>query len=329
MGTFKAFPLHIKPEKSNISFWIEIQLLTECKEIYLEDIINEITPEIIDISIDEKNSFLESFETDGSFSQKEWQQLIKNDIETSIANRIKEKKLSLGQMYPFDIDGNRIYINQSMGDIIFNYYFLLLCSNLEIKYMTKKQEGILAALFEVYCYFYMKQFMHHYNNCKTILFGKNILKLKDEILVSRISRGCKMTKIEKLSEELRLNLSPKINPNTFKPSDNGDAGMDIVSCYFIDDKIDSNIIFSASCKCNKSYSSYRVDYFKSLFVTKSVVIYVLFVPFDDRKSDTSNIELQIPENTLLFDQYRLLTFHDNQSQFIDIFNFAIESLKSN
>ena len=311
------------PKTTNANLWcdfIELHcLVNENRSVTPNDIFNIISDDEIgedkleDVmdSIDEEEFSLDFLINFGIEETDDIEDTIGNNVSKTkddIVKKIDDYFLNLayrsdifGDDYPFeiDLDNSKISLKriQSINQSL--YGILLISSNLNysLEYMP-----FLTAQFEYFSIEVLRSLLP--NNSTIHIYGKNNSGIETPFV------GKEINKLQLLSKELNISLTPNSTDKFISKFSTGDTGLDIVGWYNFEDNMASSIKYFAQCACGKEWIDKQFDVSMIKwsnflnFLNDPIPMIIIPRSFRDENGEWEN-PLKI-YNTVLIDRLRLL-----------------------
>lgn len=181
------------------------------------------------------------------------------------------------------------------------YIFLLIAANL--RYFSKTQQTQIASSFEVLSFVALKSYLP--SQSVLYMFGKHPLNIGE-----RYSSGSLWERLTKLAKDLREDVI--VQKENFKPSNNGDAGLDLVGWVPLEKppvRRGFFLIF-AQCACTPKWVSKQFethyDTWKNYLSFTAYPARLTFIPYCFRKTSGAWYDHTKISMTVLVDRLRLI-----------------------
>lgn len=277
---------------------------TEADEEEMDDEIRE------ELSIEDETEDIDEAEIEPAMATDKWAEKVGDWF-----SDLEYRAGAFSEFYPFKVikGGSVLTVNGATAKPNLTrrvYIFLLLASNL--RYFSKTEQTQIAAAFEVLSFYALKSYLP--SKSTLYMFGKHPLNIG-----GRYSTGTLWERLNRLAKDLREDvICQKVN---FKPSNSGDAGLDLVGWVPLDQPIVRRGFFLifGQCACTPKWVSkqYETHYdtWKNYMSFTAYPARLTFIPYCFRKTSGAWYDHTKISMAVLVDRLRLIDLlRGNQSE---------------
>ncbi len=303
----QAKPKYAKYISLHWADYIELLCLANLDGVVsIQDVIDRLSERERDLEEGDQTEIqeLKSFEGEDADGQATRRAEIPDRWKTSVEDWFKVLEVrasTYGDAYPFIVGEKEIVMKDDLKNLRKIYVYLLLCSNLRL--LDKASRNVLANCFELMSSDVLKSILP---NANVYLFGSNPYN-KEGRYSSDLSLW---DRTNKLADDLREQINPRIDKRKYPQTNRGDAGLDIVAWIPSGDSLPSMPVFFCQCACTTEWISKQGDSSYNSWANRINFTNrpnnIVFIPFCYRGVDGHWFDIADIRMSFLIDRKRIL-----------------------